>query len=93
MSKLTRDRYRLIEAMDFIIQHMNDEEGIEWWLMEGPGDGSNTEDYWDIAEDLVDEYNLFNNMVEVFVNIISEHGKLGFVCGDTHEMKCYGCRR
>ena len=56
-------RVEVLQAMDYAIRYMNDEDAMEPWLMCGVPDGAELEDYEDMAIGLVSE----------FTNIISGH--------------------
>ena len=78
------NRVRVLKAMDLLVRFMNDETGLELWLMEGVEDTEGLteiqalENYIYAAED--EDYDSFKQCCDVFTEIISNYGKHGWYC-------------
>lgn len=64
---ITEARVKQLKLMHELIMSSNDEEGLDWWLMEGVPDEPDEEDYRNIAED--SEY--YYECVRIFKTLIN----------------------
>lgn len=67
----TTERIEMLESMEFIMRHLNDERLITAWLESGLPDGLAVEDYPEYIDDLT-----FADIMDTFVYI------MGIACKD-----------
>lgn len=67
-------RVDVLQAMDYAVRYMNDEESIEPWFMLGVPDGAELEDYEDMAKD----HDTYIETVALFAKIVKKYAKEDF---------------
>lgn len=67
-------RVEVLQAMDYAVRYMNDEDGMEPWLMCGVPDGAELEDY----EDMANDHETYIATVKLFARIVSKYAKEDF---------------
>lgn len=67
-------RVEVLQAMDYAVRYMNDEDSMEPWLMCGVPDGAELEDYEDMASD----HETYISTVKLFAKIVSKYAKEDF---------------
>lgn len=67
-------RVEVLQAMDYAVRYMNDEDSIEPWFMCGVPDGAELEDYEDMASD----HETYIDTVKLFARIVAHYAKEDF---------------
>ncbi len=67
-------RVEVLQAMDYAVRYMNDENSIEPWFMCGVPDGAELEDYEDMASD----HETYIDTVKLFAKIVKNYAKEDF---------------
>ena len=67
-------RVEVLQAMDYAVRYMNDENSIEPWFMCGVPDGAELEDYEEMASD----HETYIDTVKLFARIVSKYAKEDF---------------
>lgn len=80
--RATAERIDGLKAMDLLVRHINYEDMIGPWLMDGLPDGANDDDYLSIAVDDIE----FDRICDLFLKIMgdsdTQEGGLFFDGGD-----------
>jgi len=67
-------RVEVLQAMDYAVRYMNDEDAMEPWLMCGVPDEASVEDYEFIAEN----HEEFIDVVKLFARLVSRYAEEDF---------------
>ena len=67
-------RVEVLQARDYAIRYMNDEDSIEPWFLCGVPDGAELEDYEDMASD----HDTYIDTVKLFAKIVKNYAKEDF---------------
>ena len=70
-------RVEALKAMHTLCTYLNDEDGYFEWIELGVPDDPDKSDFIEIASD--ESY--FDEVAEVFYNVIKDYGKYGFFVG------------